>query len=488
MDSIINIFKILSGQSNNSNNLENSEKTSQDIAQKISDNVKQDNTDCQDENYVVPQLKRKSPERTIRSGEENTVHDSLNDRPAKKPKNDEKCQLFDKPIKVSVDDFTPTEKPSESNISDEKYKSQSREKSPSMVSFPVRKINPQIKYRSVERQKSSDRFRSPSRERSRSPLRERSRSPLREINRLSSREIYRSPLRQRSRSPSRQRSRSPLREKLILRNDSLKKHKTDFAETTKSDVHDKIIPETIRYNKKIYDYNPIDDTYYEVKYNGTKIWYKGDLVHRDELPAMICVDGTKKWYQYGQYERGNDLPSIEGGNGRKIWYLDGKIGRIGDKPAVIEPDGEQRWYKDGKYHRDKGPAVIKQDGTMMWYRNGKLHRDEMPAIIQPNIVYKWYENGLKHRDNDLPAIINVNGDLVWYRYDKIHRDKGPAVIRKNGVLIWYKHDEKIREEKVSLWEKYEYRYIDIIKNLYREFPYLIQWHYWNPTNPTNSDQ
>ncbi len=479
MDSIINIFKILSGQSNNSNNLENSEKTSQDIAQKISDNVKQDNTDCQDENYVVPQLKRKSPERTIRSGEENTVRDSLSERPAKKPKNDENCQLFDRPIIVSVDDSTPIEKPSESYISDEKCKSQSREKSSSMVSFPVRKINPQIKYRSVERHKSSDRFRSPSRERSRSPLRERSRLPLKKRSRSPSRERYRSPLRERSRLH--------LREKLILRNDSLKKHKTDFVVSTKYDVHDKnkIIPETIRYNKKIYDYNPIDDTYYEVKYNGTKIWYKGNLVHRDELPAMICVDGTKKWYQYGQYERGNDLPSIESGNGRKIWYLDGKIGRIGDKPAVIEPDGEQRWYKDGKYHRDKGPAVITQDGTMMWYRNGKLHRDEMPAIVQPNIVYKWYENGLKHRDNDLPAIININGDLVWYRYDKIHRDNGPAIIRKTGVLSWYKHDEKIREEKVSLWEKNEYRYIDIIKKLYKEFPYLIQWHYWNPAN---SDQ
>ncbi|AKI79764.1 hypothetical protein QJ850_gp035 [Acanthamoeba polyphaga mimivirus] len=452
MDSIINIFKILSGQSNNSNNsnsLENSEKISQNILQEINDNIKKDNTYCQEVNDDIPQSKRKSPESTEHS--DKIACDYLNDRPAKKSKKD---------------DFPPGEKLSESKFSTKKYKSPPREKSP-LINFPIRKINPQIKYRYVENQMLSDRNRSSSEEspkksvstgRSRSPPRQRSRSPPR----------------QRSRSPPRQRSRSPSRP--IYR--SLPRHKFD----SKKIKNDKIISETVRHNKKIYDYNPIDDTYYEILENGTKIWYKGNLIHRDELPAMICEDGTKKWYQYGQYERGNDLPSIESGNGRKIWYFDGKIGRIGDAPAVIEPDGELRWYKDGKYHRDNGPAVIKQDGTMMWYYNGKLHRDEMPAIVQPNIVYKWYKNGLKHRDNDLPAIINVNGDLVWYLYDQIHRDNDPAVIRKNGVLIWYKHGEKIREEKVSLWEKNEYRYIDIIKNLYREFPYLIQWHYWNPTN------
>lgn len=460
MDSIINIFKILSNQfknSENSENSENSKKVSQDITQEISDNIKKDNTNCQEDSEIIPQSKRKSPECIVHSGEENIVCDSLNDRPIKKPKNDENCQLFDKL--------------SEDNVPNEKCKSSPREKSPSMISFPMRKINSKIKYRSIGKHKSSDGNRSSSREESSEKYASIKRS------RSSSKERYRSHL-------IRERYRSPSREKLVLRNDSLKKHKTDFVETTKYDIYNKnkIISETIRNNKKVYDYNPTDDTYYEILEDRAKIWYKGNLIHRNELPAMICADGTKKWYQYGQYERGNDLPSIEGGNGRKIWYLNGKIDRIDDKPAVIEPDGEKRWYKDGKYHRDKGPAVIKQDGTMMWYHNGKLHRDKMPAIVRPNIVYKWYENGLKHRDNDLPAIINVNGDLVWYRYDQIHRNNGPAVIRKNGVLIWYKHGEKIREEKVSLWEKNEYRYIDIIKNLYREFPYLIQWYYWNPTN------
>ncbi len=61
-------------------------------------------------------------------------------------------------------------------------------------------------------------------------------------------------------------------------------------------------------------------------------------------------------------------------------------------PAVIDVDGNQYWCKNGEYHRENGPAVIWHDGSQVWYKNGKSHRDNGPAAIYADNSKEWWKN------------------------------------------------------------------------------------------------
>lgn len=43
---------------------------------------------------------------------------------------------------------------------------------------------------------------------------------------------------------------------------------------------------------------------------GNKFYYKNDLFHREDGPALDYVNGTKKWFQNGKKHR-LDGPAIE---------------------------------------------------------------------------------------------------------------------------------------------------------------------------------
>ena len=82
---------------------------------------------------------------------------------------------------------------------------------------------------------------------------------------------------------------------------------------------------------------------------GNRFWYNGDLIHREDGPA------------------------IEMSNGNREWWIDGRRHRE-DGPAVECYDGTKRWYKDGYLHRDDGPAIEFSNGGVSWYIDGiKLH-------------------------------------------------------------------------------------------------------------------
>ncbi|QGR53586.1 hypothetical protein [Moumouvirus maliensis] len=397
---------------------------------------------------------------------------------------------FLKKVKEESQDVKPLEKPLQSkrkidDSSDKpKFKKLTSERDTKRYKYD---LTPECKFedRLPSRPKLYKKYRSSSRERSfsRDDSYERSRSPSKDHKRIktrSNRSTYRKISYSRSRSTSRDRSysrsRSPSRER------SYKRTRSPYRERSyKRTSYKRYKSDSDNYHSNVYDYNSKDNSYYIIK-EGTKIWYKNGLIHRDELPAMICENGTQKWYQYGKYCRENDLPCIISHHGTKIWYLNGRIGRVGDSPAIIEPDGTKKWYKNGLLHRDNGPAIIEPNGTIKWFQNGKLHRDNMPAIIEPNMVYKWYTNGKYNRNDDLPAIININGDLFWYKNGVIHRDNGPAIIRKNGWMSWYRLGVEIYKEKIHSWKNSEYKYDDVINKLYKQFPYLTTWYSWNLLN------
>ena len=63
---------------------------------------------------------------------------------------------------------------------------------------------------------------------------------------------------------------------------------------------------------------------YEVKTapNGDTYWYKDDVLHRENGPAVILVNDLKEWYKYGELHR-KDGPAVKYDNGYKEWYIDG---------------------------------------------------------------------------------------------------------------------------------------------------------------------
>jgi hypothetical protein len=64
---------------------------------------------------------------------------------------------------------------------------------------------------------------------------------------------------------------------------------------------------------------------YKVTVNeyGTKHWYINGKLHREDGPAIECVNGTKEWYINDKRHR-EDGPAIEYASGAKYWYINDK--------------------------------------------------------------------------------------------------------------------------------------------------------------------
>jgi hypothetical protein len=65
--------------------------------------------------------------------------------------------------------------------------------------------------------------------------------------------------------------------------------------------------------------------------------------------------------------------------GNKYWYLDGKLHRE-DGPAIECVNESKYWYQNDVLHREDGPAIEYTDGytdcTKLWYLNGKQITEE----------------------------------------------------------------------------------------------------------------
>ena len=55
--------------------------------------------------------------------------------------------------------------------------------------------------------------------------------------------------------------------------------------------------------------------------NGDKFWYKDGKLHKEDGPAIDCIDGLRKWWIEGKLHR-EDGPACEWTNGYKEWYLE----------------------------------------------------------------------------------------------------------------------------------------------------------------------
>jgi len=85
---------------------------------------------------------------------------------------------------------------------------------------------------------------------------------------------------------------------------------------------------------------------------GTKHWYRGNLLHREDGPAVIQRNGGHAWFYYGNRHR-EDGPAIEYADGSKEWWLHGQLHRqIGF--AVEHADGKrEKWLYNNKIYEEQ---------------------------------------------------------------------------------------------------------------------------------------
>ena len=123
---------------------------------------------------------------------------------------------------------------------------------------------------------------------------------------------------------------------------------------------------------------------------GNKIWYKDGKRHREDGPALVCVNGFKGWYQNGRYHR-EDGPAVEHVDRTKEWYYKGVFAGKGGKPDPT------LWARLTSVEANGGPLLNgcfeDLEGAQRWYKDDQLHREDGPAIDYPGMYGPWYFNG-----------------------------------------------------------------------------------------------
>lgn len=100
-------------------------------------------------------------------------------------------------------------------------------------------------------------------------------------------------------------------------------------------------------------------------------------IHIKPVSLKIDNSGSIQWLSKDgrRLHRNNDLPALICYDGTQIWCKNGKIHRESDLPAAIYVNGNRYWFKNNKRHRDNGlPAVIYNNGDEEYWINGQRRK------------------------------------------------------------------------------------------------------------------
>lgn len=123
--------------------------------------------------------------------------------------------------------------------------------------------------------------------------------------------------------------------------------------------------------------------------------YDPDSITQALLEIVVIMEDewAKAYYVDGQLHR-EDGPAIECVNGDKYWFQNGLLHRV-DRPAIEKTNGTKKWYKNGQLHREDDPACEYANGDKLWYVDGKLDRSFGPAIEYGNGKFEYWRNGVR---------------------------------------------------------------------------------------------
>ena len=85
----------------------------------------------------------------------------------------------------------------------------------------------------------------------------------------------------------------------------------------------------------------------------------------------------------------------------------------------VHADGTKHWYQNGQWHREDGPAIENANGTKYWYLNGQLHREDGPAIEYADGTKYWYLNGQDLTEAEFNARMNPAKELTVAEISKL---------------------------------------------------------------------
>ena len=113
----------------------------------------------------------------------------------------------------------------------------------------------------------------------------------------------------------------------------------------------------------------------EKQKDGTMLWFKDGVLHKEDGPAMVTKDKTMSWFRHG------------------------KLHSYNDQPAITTPDGFKAWYDTGVRHRSDAPAIINTDGSVSFYFLGYYASEEDVFNLE---AWRSEVEGLVSGINDAP--------------------------------------------------------------------------------------
>lgn len=215
-----------------------------------------------------------------------------------------------------------------------------------------------------------------------------------------------------------------------------------------------------------------------VEYEKATVWYKGNVIHRTDGPAVKSrenitlfneytngnsVSGFELWYQDGLLHRqegpairldgffgGEEATTSRVADVLSMWANGGTIYREDDGPSIEYKSGVQKWTDAyGDVYRIELPS-----GDKRWYCReegccrGNLHRLNGPALVKPDGRQEWWFHGRRHRLDGGPAVIEKDGTQKWFFYGFLHREDGPAMITSKGSKHWFQGGYPFRKDDV----------------------------------------
>lgn len=145
--------------------------------------------------------------------------------------------------------------------------------------------------------------------------------------------------------------------------------------------------------------------------NGEKEWRQEGLLHRDnDKPARTSADGGQEWFQKGLRHRVGDAAIITS-EGDETWFKDDLVHRT-DGPAMTEirtygGGAEYSWYLDNikmpaeewaQKTKFSGKTAYSRESSEAYWKNGLLHREDGPALIFGTGKSRWFLDGVGYED------------------------------------------------------------------------------------------
>ena len=93
-------------------------------------------------------------------------------------------------------------------------------------------------------------------------------------------------------------------------------------------------------------------------------------------------------------------------DGTLVWKKNGLIHRDDNLPAIVHPNHDIEYRSMGVLHNTYLPSLVLGDGTIEWYENDENHRLNGPAVIDDSGVM-WFNHGKVFRGNDKPPITRL---------------------------------------------------------------------------------